>query len=105
MEEQKQSPKSTPERLAVGTPGVPGLGEHSGLILQTVMELQRSVGGLIQGVETLTTRVEEQGKKLETISHRMYAAAAIIVLTLGAMGWVIDKAWSLIFDLVKAHIH
>lgn len=105
MEEQKQPPKSTPERLAVGRPGVPGLGDHAGLILTTVMELQRSVGGLINAVETLTTRVDESSKKLDTISHRVYAAGAIIVIVLGAMGWVIDKAWGVVFDLLKAHVH
>jgi hypothetical protein len=30
---------------------------------------------------------------------------AIIVLMLGPMGWIIDKAWSLIFDVLKAHVH
>jgi hypothetical protein len=30
---------------------------------------------------------------------------AIIVLMLGPMGWIIDKAWSVIFDVLKAHVH
>jgi hypothetical protein len=105
VEEQKQPPKSTPEHLAVGTPAVQGLGDYSALILTTVMELQRSVGGLIHAVETLTGRADEQGKKLESISHRITAAMAVIVVIGAIMGWILDKSWDLVADLLKHHIH
>lgn len=100
VEEQKQPPKSTPERLAVGTPGVPGLGEHAGLILTTVMELQHSVGRLQQAVETLTTHVDDQGKKLNSISHQIYAAWAVLVVIVALSGFLLDKFWNVIVKIV-----
>jgi hypothetical protein len=105
VEEKGQSPKSTPEHVAVGTPAVQGLADHSALILTTVMELQRSVGGLIHAVETLTGRADEQGKKLESISHRITAAVAVIVVIGAIMGWIVDKSWDVFGELLKQHIH
>ena len=95
MAQKDQESKGTPERFPVTSPGVPGTGEHSGLILTTVMELQRSVGGLIQAVETMTARIDEQGKKLDSMSHRMYAAGVVILLVLGGLGWALNKIWDI----------
>lgn len=69
------------------------------------MELQRSVGGLIQAVETMTARIDEQGKKLDSMSHRMYAAGVVILLVLGGLGWALNKIWDIAFEILKHHTH
>jgi hypothetical protein len=65
MTEKDRQSRGTPENYPITSPGIPGTGEHTGLILTTVMELQRTVGGLINAVESLTSRSDEQGKKLD----------------------------------------
>jgi uncharacterized membrane protein affecting hemolysin expression len=44
------------------------------------MELQKTVGQLTQAVNTMTDQQKEQGKKLDRISHQMYAALVVILL-------------------------
>ena len=65
--------KSTPDRFPVATP--PGLqaADHS-WVLQTVMELQKSVGGLTQAVATLTEQVRDQGDKLDAVRREVAEA-------------------------------
>ncbi len=53
--------------------------EHS-WTLQTVFELQKTVGQLTQAVSTLTEQQRGFSAKLDRISHQMYAAIAILLL-------------------------
>jgi hypothetical protein len=48
--------------------------------LQAVMELQKTIGGLTEAVNTLKTQTERQGTKLDSISHRVYAATVIVMI-------------------------
>jgi hypothetical protein len=43
------------------------------------MEMQKTVGQLTQAVNTLTDQQKEQAKKLDAISHKIYAAIAVLV--------------------------
>ena len=69
----REPAKSTPDRFPVATP--PGLqaADHS-WVLQTVMELQKSVGGLTQAVATLTEQVRDQGDKLDAVRREVAEA-------------------------------
>ncbi|MYN67136.1 MAG: hypothetical protein F4X11_19230 [Acidobacteria bacterium] len=68
--------KSTPENYPIATP--PGLqaADHS-WVLQTTMELQKSVGALTQAVATLAEQVKDQGVKLDAMRHEVTAAPRI----------------------------
>lgn len=59
-------------------------GDYSLATLQTVMEMQRAIGGLTQAVTTLTDQQKEQAKKLDGISHKIYAAI-VLLLAIGGM--------------------
>jgi len=48
------------------------------------MTMHHSMGQLTEAVDALKSRQEEQGKKLDSISHKVYAAV-VIVLLLGAV--------------------
>ena len=69
----REPAKSTPEQYPVATP--PGLQatDHS-WVLQTVMELQKSVGELTQAVATLTEQVRDQGAKLDAVRQEVTEA-------------------------------
>ena len=43
-------------------------------MLQSVGDVRESIGALKQAVDTLTVQSREQAKKLDMLSHRMYAA-------------------------------
>ena len=57
-------------------------GDYS--FLEIVMAMQHSIGQLTEAVNGLKTKQDEQGRKLDSISHKVYAAVAI-VLVLGAI--------------------
>ena len=76
--------KSTPDPYPVATP--PGLqaADHS-WVLQTTMELQKSVGALTQAVAALTEQVKDQGAKLDAMRLEVTAARASIKTA----GWLL----------------
>jgi hypothetical protein len=59
-------------------PAYPGA-EHS-WTLQTVFELQKSVGQLTQAVSTLTDQQKDLTRKVDGLSHKIYAAIAVLLL-------------------------
>lgn len=61
------------------------------LRVESLIALHGSVGELKEAVRTLQRSVEKQGDKLDSLSHRMYAASAIIVIVLGFLAWILDK--------------
>src|SRR5260370_12767119 len=106
MAEKDRQTRGTPENFPVTSPGVPGTGEHTGLILTRVMELQRTIGALNNAVESLTLRADEQGKNLSKISHQVYAAIAVITvagLVLSGLGGVSIFILNKIWDVAARH--
>lgn len=83
--------KSTPENYPIATP--PGLqaADHS-WVLQTTMELQKSVGALTQAVATLAEQVKDQGVKLDAMRHEVTAARASIKTA----GWLLGGVAAII---------
>ena len=87
--------KSTPELYQRTAPTSLQAADHS-WVLQTTMELQKSVGALTQAMATLTEQVKDQGAKLDAMRHEVTAARASIKTAgwvLGGLGAVI--AWLL----------
>jgi uncharacterized membrane protein affecting hemolysin expression len=54
-------------------------GDYS-YILEIVMNMQLSVGKLIEAVDGLKTKQAEQAKKVDRLSHQIYAAIVVLVL-------------------------
>jgi hypothetical protein len=73
-------PIETPQRFAETTPqGRYPMTDYS-FTLQAIMELQKSVGALTEAVGGLKTNSAKQADKLDTISHRIYAASVVLTL-------------------------
>jgi hypothetical protein len=93
-----------PGRLpSVEPPTSPSSSDYSLATLQTVMEMQRALGGLTQAVATLTEQQKEHGVKLDNISKdvhgakvaiRIFAAIGLGLATL--LGWILTRAWDII---------
>ncbi len=82
--------QSPPRQMAETTPPNMGVDQHS-WILQSVMEMQKNVGQLTQAVGTLTEQTKEQGKKLDSISHRIYAGSVILGLLIALLLFILNK--------------
>ena len=86
------SEDSSPDSYPVTPPPGFRADDHS-WVLQTIMELQKSTGQLTQAVNTLTDQSKQQGKKLDSISHRVYAAAAVVTTIGGILYFVVSRMW------------
>jgi hypothetical protein len=61
--------------------------------LQFLLDLKGSVASLGEKISGLTEKVEDQGKKLNTISHQIYAAWAILIVFGIIGGFLINHLW------------
>ncbi|MHC8508878.1 MAG: hypothetical protein ACYYKD_05680 [Rhodospirillales bacterium] len=85
-------------------------------ILQSTMDMQRSIGqlteavngnketanGLKATVSSLVETVKEQGKVLNSISRLIYAAGAVAAVLAGVSAFILDKIWDSLAVLLKA---
>ena len=74
MEQPGQHEQEVPPQNFPETPP-PQPTDYASFTLQTVMELQKTVGGLDQAIKSLTSTVESQGKILNRILYSIVFAA------------------------------
>jgi hypothetical protein len=70
--------ETTPKRFAETTPPVYPSLDYS-FVLQGVFDIQKNIGKLEQAVQNLTDQQKEHSKKLDALSHKIYAAIAVIL--------------------------
>ena len=58
--------------------------------------MRESIGGLKQAVEILTSQSKDQAKKLDTLSHRMYAAGAVLAVLTAVLAWIMNNLASVV---------
>jgi uncharacterized protein (DUF3084 family) len=96
--------ESTPRQLAEVTPSYQqAVGAQ--WLTEAVMQIQASVAELKSDVKHLTTASEKQSSKLDKLSHRMYAAGAVIVVLTGIGGFFLNKIWDGLVIAMKAGGH
>ena len=89
-----------PTRFADTTPPISY--DHS-FPLQTVLELQKSIGQMGQAILTLTEDSKENRKKLDRLSHIIYAAGVVGTVIGATMVWLLDKLSGVVVAYLSAH--
>jgi|GEM_PF-3158633 hypothetical protein len=104
---QKESIQDTPTRFAETTPPPYPSSDHS-FTLQTVMEMQKTLGQLTQTVTTLTEESKKCGDIIDKISHKVYAAEKVVVVVgiiLGTLGsaaiYFLVEIWKTVSPLIQ----
>lgn len=69
-------------------------------ILQTILELQNSIGQLTQAVKTLSEDTKDYRKKLDSISHRFYAATAVLTAIGAILYFLLKQTWGQLVDIL-----
>lgn len=89
------SPQVLPMAIAVGLPG------HD-FTLQAVMDIKGSMGELssavksLQGaVEKMDARIAKMDDKVSGVTHKLYAAGAVLAVAVVVGGFIVNKAWDL----------
>lgn len=67
-----------------------------------MMQMQQSLGALTASVDHLKTASDKQSDKLDRISHRIYAAGAVLAVILAGAGFFLNKIWDGLVLLLKA---
>lgn len=99
--------RQQPQTGATGTPTHHQPGHD--FTLQTIMELQKSVGGLESEIRALReaqtntlNRTDKACDKLENVDKKLYAAGIVLLIVLGVAGWMLNIAYDLSKDTLKA---
>lgn len=69
--------------------------------LQTIMEMQKTLGGLIEAVDGLKTSVEGQGKSIDRIKIAFYIATGALLVVVPLATYLLDKKFDAIIVLLS----
>ena len=92
---------TTPERFPEVAPpyGAAVSGMH---LVESMMQIQQSIGELKSEVRHLKEASDGQSKKLDRISHVIFAAGVVIAILLAIGSFFLNKMWEGIFALLTA---
>jgi hypothetical protein len=96
----------TGEQVESGPPKMPSTNppypsSDYSFTLQAVMEMQRALGQLTEAVSTLKVESKDNREKLNTISHKIYAATAILAIVTAILGAFSGKIIAAVSHLLK----
>lgn len=91
----------SPEQETAESGYIARAGDHS-FLLQAIMENQRTLGELKSTLEDIKATVDKHGGKLDSLSHRIYAAGAVLIVILAIAGFILDKIWDQLITLLAA---
>lgn len=77
--------------------------DYAVFTVQTVIEMQKSIGQLHEAVTTLKEQSKQHGEKLDKISHTIYAATAVLLVLGTISGFLLNKGVDLLIQLKAAH--
>ena len=106
--EQEGQQIAPPQKFAETTPPVSPGHDYTSFIFQQIMEVQKTLGELTQAVKTLTEESKEQGRKVDKISHQVFAAKVIVSIIGGAIlvfSGLIGKLWDIVIPLLQTKPH
>ena len=103
--DQENVPPTSPSRYAE-TPPPPSYssGDYS-YTVELVGTIQNQLGKLTQAVETLTKESTEIRKKVDKLSHIVYAAGVVGAILVAVAGFVASKIVDAVIATIKASGH
>ena len=90
----KEEYSESPERA--GTPADTWPTREYNFGLQTIMEMQKTLGGLTEAVNGLKTSVEGQGKSIDRIKIAVYVATGAFLVLAPLATYLLDKKFDAI---------
>ena len=66
-----------------------------------MFEMQGKLGELTQAIQGLTDQVKKNDVKLDKISHRVYAAAAVVTVFSAVAAFIVSRIWEFIVANAK----
>lgn len=98
--------EGNPAQYPLGTPPYPSP-DHS-FTLQTIMDLNKSMGQMIESVNGMSKRIDDLSSRMEklegkvsSITHQLYAAGIVFTIAVAVGGFVINKASDLAIGVIN----
>ena len=82
---------TTPQDYPRSTPPLSSV-DHS-WVLQTTIEMQKSLGQLSQSISDMRADIKEHGEKLAKFERILYAVSVVGALLVVVGGFLINKLW------------
>ena len=71
-------------------------------LLQAIMEIQKSIGGLQSKIGSIEDKIDAQGRKLNQISHIITASAAVLAVLVAVGSFFSDEIRYFISQVISA---
>jgi hypothetical protein len=97
--------ETTPKQFPEVTPTAYAEAVGATYLVESMMQMQKSLGELTAHVTNLKTASDTHGTKIDRISHIMFAASVVLVIVLSIGGFFMNKIWDGVFALMKAAGH
>jgi len=104
-------PDTTPDDYATTPRGVPLSALDHSFVLQSIMEVQKSIGQLNANVTTLIEQSRDHSRKIEDACKDIHAAKKVlyalgaVFTALGGIGvFFLNKIWDAVLPLIKANL-
>jgi hypothetical protein len=91
--------EAPPSKFAEGPPSYADT-VSSAWLIESLMQMQQAVGELKSDVKHLSAASEKQSRKLDRISHIIFAAGVVLVILLSVGGFFLNKIWDGVFTLI-----
>jgi hypothetical protein len=98
-----------PPQGEIGAPPAPPAGEprrdryedavDRGYIAESLGQIQHTLGGLREAVDSLKAASHSHGEKLERINKIMFTSGVVLVIILSIGGFILDKMWDILVAL------
>ncbi len=75
---------------------------QTGWVVESMMQVQQTLGELKATTKYLTDASNKQGAKLDRISHIVFAAGVVLAIILTIGGFLLNKIWDGMVILLKA---
>lgn len=89
----KDFPEVKPPAYAEGVAGA--------YLVESMMQMQKTLGELSASVEHLKSEADKQGAKLDRISHIMFASGVVLAILIAVGGFFLNKIWDGVFALLN----
>jgi hypothetical protein len=92
--------ETTPKRFPEVTPTAYTEAVGATYLVESMMQMQQSLGELKATVGHLKSASDKQSTKLDRISHIIFAAGVVLAIILGIGGFLLNKIWDGVFAIL-----
>lgn len=71
------------------------------VVIETLLDIQRSLGVLTAQVENLRAASSTHDSKLDRLSHTVFAAGAVVAVLTALGGFVLSRIWDGVAELLR----